>query len=180
MRREAPRNWDDSRRRVSRGATSPWRMVPKAPWMWPTCALVENGGLDGRGDFNVDRHGSSPLPSPAQERTVRRSVDARTEAASWCRFKEKVPARRDSAGPTERLGPSFKPVSSQGRERSPQSLRDPRCSHGRNAVAPAERRSIVAQRERTAPTLMIGRIGKPEAAEFQMTPQVTDVNPRIE
>jgi hypothetical protein len=38
--------------------------------------VVENGGLDGLGDLNVDRHGSSPSPSPAQERTVRESLGA--------------------------------------------------------------------------------------------------------
>jgi hypothetical protein len=38
--------------------------------------VVKNGGLDGLGDLNVDRHGSSPSPSPAQERTVRESLGA--------------------------------------------------------------------------------------------------------
>jgi hypothetical protein len=82
---------------------------------------VENGGLDSVGNFDIDRHGSSPFAvagsrdEPSDDQSAR--VGAGAEAVFPCRLKEEEPGGRDRAGPTGQLGPSFKSVSSIGRER---------------------------------------------------------------
>ena len=81
---------------------------------------VEHGGLNRLGDMNVHRHGFAPFAvagsrgEPADDQSAR--VNAGAAAAFSLSFRKKEPAGCDRAAPTGHLGPSFKSVSSSGRE----------------------------------------------------------------
>ena len=157
---------------VSRGATSPWRMVPKAPWMWPMWAASSTAASTGSAILTFIVMGSILSPSPAQGRTSdgqSARVGSGAEAALLVEFRKREPAGRDRSAPTGRLGPSFKSVSSAGRER-PHAPR--RVGAVRTAIKRSRRAPIVIRSSHCAPThsklSMIGRAGQPGAAKLPL------------
>ena len=138
---------------------SPCRMVPNAPWMWPMCAASRTAVS-----------GSAILTSTLMACLLRRrrlkdepsdgSVGAgplENGGAFVVGLRKEDPAGRDRAGPTGQLGPSFKSVSSTGRERDVGSChKGPRRSNGlkrhcarhswpRRRKPPASKRSVTPQ-----------------------------------
>ena len=99
---------------VSRGATSPWRMVPKAPLMWPTCASSSTAVATLGSIFTftvmVSLLGRSRPEETLDDQSIR-VRDGAGAAVSCLDFKTREPTKDGKTCPVGRLGPSFKTVS---------------------------------------------------------------------
>ena len=86
-----------------------------------------------------------------------------------CGFRKREPAGREESAPTGRLGPSFKSVSSSGRERPRTPLRGRAVRAADEASAPRDgRRPIATKRANAFENAQIGLPGQPEKTKPRM------------